>query len=203
MPYHDDDDDAFDSNGLLKDGHSFSVPHRMLDSYQRDVAQHFYPRPKDSTAFPRRRGTFVTAADGGTFGLHRPGFRLPAGDQALRDAADEEIADAYALYDYEISNAWKRRDEWPKSAEDDDAETEARAGAIRNAVLARGHAPGDVEDYLNSCDDDDLFDNDLGEHIAAFESNKNNNNDQVRRRRLDELYRARDAELATAWKHNK
>jgi hypothetical protein len=200
MPFHhndDDDDDAFDSNGLLKDGRTFKVPTRMLDSYQRDIAKHF-------------RRPFVTDASGdSTFGLHKPGFRVPAagghaGDRALRDATREEVEAARDRYIYDISNAWKRRDEWPKSAEaEDDAETEARVGAIRNALISRKHDPGDVEDYLDSYDDDDLFDRDLGEHIAAFESNNNNNNDQVRRRRLDELYRQRDAELVNAWKHNK
>jgi hypothetical protein len=195
MPFHphDDDDDAFDERGILKDGRTFPVPQRMLDSYQRDIAKHFN----------RPRRPFITDASGdATFGLHRPGYRLPAGgsagDRALRDASDEEVQAAYDRYNFDISNAWKRRDE-----ADDDAETEARAGAIRNALLARGHDPGDVEDYLDSCDDDDLLDRDLGEHIAAFESNGNNNNDSVRKRRLDELYRQRDAELATAWKHNK
>ena len=39
MPFHphDDDDDAFDSNGILKDGRTFKVPTRMLDGYQRDI----------------------------------------------------------------------------------------------------------------------------------------------------------------------
>jgi hypothetical protein len=170
----------------------------MLDGYQRDIAKHFNK--------PRR--PFITDASGdATLGLNRPGYRVPAGgsanDRALRDATREEVRSAYDRYNYDITNAWRARDEWPKSTEDDDAETEARAATIRNTLLSRGHDPGDVEDYLNSLDDDDLFDSDLGEHIAAFESNKNNNNDQVRRRRLDELYRARDAELATAWKHNK
>jgi hypothetical protein len=118
------------------------------------------------------------------------------------------VESARDRYIHDITNAWRRRDEWPKSADDDDDddddETEARAGAIRNALLSRGHDPGDVEDYLNDLDDDDLFDNDLGEHIAAFESSNNNNNNNDRaRRRLDELYRQRDAELAAAWKHNK
>jgi hypothetical protein len=196
MPFHphDDDDDAFDSNGILKDGRTFKVPTRMLDGYQRDIPQHFN----------RPRRPFITDASGdSTFGLHRPGFRLAAGghagDRALRDASDEEVRSAYDRYNYDITNAWRHRDE----DEADDAETEARAGAIRNALISRGHDPDDIEDYLDSCDYDDLLDRDLGEHISAFESNNNNNNDQVKRRRLDELYRQRDAELSQAWKHNK
>jgi hypothetical protein len=180
----------------------------MLDGMQRDIAHHFGAR--DSVAFPRPKSrVFVTAADGGTLGLHRPGVRIAAGghagDRALRDATREEVESARDRYIHDISNAWRHRDEWPKSAEDDDAaETEARAGAIRNALLSRGHSPDDVEDYLNDLDDDDLFDNDIGEHIAAFESSNNNNNNNDRaRRRLDELYRQRDVELTAAWKHNK
>jgi hypothetical protein len=37
----DDDDDAFDENGILRDGARWRVPMRMMDSFQRDVAKHF------------------------------------------------------------------------------------------------------------------------------------------------------------------
>jgi hypothetical protein len=161
-------DNPFDEHGVLRDGHRFRVPTRMLDGYQHDVAQHFQkrgrPRFQDSTAFPRRGSrTFVTAADGGTMNLHKPGFRLAdggsGGDAALRDAVAEESELARGRYLHELASAWKRYDSMP--AETDDAETEARAGSIRNALLSRGADPDDVEGYLENCDDDDLFDQDL------------------------------------------
>jgi hypothetical protein len=90
------DEDDFDERGLLKDGHSFRVPHRMLDSVQRSVAQHFQlQRPKDSAAFPRpNRGPLITDAWGGTAGLHRPGWRI-IGDKLMRDGARDERQRAY------------------------------------------------------------------------------------------------------------
>jgi hypothetical protein len=195
MQRHDDDFD----NGVLRDGRSYRVPVRLADSQA-------FPRP--------RNRCFVVDQAGGTAGLHRPGPRYAAGgsggDAALRDSYREQSEWARDRYIHDISNAWKRRDEWPRKADDDDdddAETEARAGAIRNALLSRGHDPGDVEDYLDNCDDDELLDNDLGEHIAAFEQSLNGRDAQAvardRRKRLDEIYAARDAELANAWRKGK
>jgi hypothetical protein len=204
------DDDNFDERGLLKDGHVFKVPYRMLDGMQRDIARHAQQsHASDSTAFPRPGSrTFVTAADGGTMNLHRPGYRLPAGgsggDAALRDSYRDESERARDRYEYDITTAWKRRDEWPEQAGDDDAETEARAGAIRNALLSRGASPDDVEDYLGNCDDDDLFDNDIGQHVAAFEESQNGRDAQAvaqaRKRKLDALYQQRNVELANEWR---
>jgi hypothetical protein len=184
----------------------------MLDGMQRDIARHAQQsRASDSTAFPRPGSRpFVTAADGGTMGLHRPGARIAAGghagDAALRDSLADESERARDLYIHQISNAWKKRDEWPQEA-DDDAETEARAGAIRNALLSRGASPDDVEDYLSNCDDDDLLDNDVGYHVAAFEGSQNGRDAKTvaddRKRRLDAIYAARDAELANEWRKGK
>jgi hypothetical protein len=203
-------DNPFDEHGLLKDGHVFKVPHRMLDGMQRDIARRSQQsRASDSTAFPRRGGrTFVTAADGGTMNLHKPGFRVAdggsAGTKALRDAVADERERARDRYLHDISNAWRNRDEWPQQAEDDDAEVEARAGAIRNALLSRGADSGDVDDYLDNCDDDDLLNQDLGEHITAFEQSLNGRDvANARQRRLDALYQQRNQELANAWRKNK
>jgi hypothetical protein len=202
-----DNDDDFDERGLLKDGHRFRVPIKMMDAIQRSVARHFQRRqhPQDSAAFPRpERRTFVTAADGGTMGLHRPGWRLPAGghvgDKALRDSYADESERARDLYIYDITNAWKR----PDTMTEDNAEMEARASAIRNALLSRGHSPDEVEDYLDDLDDDDILDGDIGGHIAAFEERLKDRDTRAlaldRRTRLDELYRQRDVELSQQWR---
>jgi hypothetical protein len=188
MRRHEDDDD-FDENGLLKDGRTFHVPIKMMDSYQRDVARHF----------GKRQRSLVTAADGSTMGLHRPGARIADGGyRALRDEAERE-RDRYI---HDISNAWRK----PNNVADD-ADTEARAGAIRNALLSRGHDPSDVEEYLNSVDDDDLLEGDIGDHVAAFEQGNNGRDAKSitihQRMRLDELYRQRDQELANEWRKGK
>jgi hypothetical protein len=167
----------------------------------------------DSAAFPRHRHRpFVTAADGGTAGLHKPGYRVAAGghagDQALRDAVRDEAERAREVYIHDVSNAWKRRrDEWPGSETDDDAEVEARAGAIRNALLSRGHDPSEVDKYLDDCDDDDLINSDIGEHVAAFEEADNGRDARPtavdRKIRLEEIYRERDHFLANEWRRGK
>jgi hypothetical protein len=188
--------DDSDEHGILKDGHRFRVPVKLADS----------------AAFPRpQRRTFVTAADGGTMNLHKPGYRIAvgghAGDQALRDSVAEESERARDRYIHDITNAWKRRDEWPEQADDDDAETEARSGAARNALLSRGHDPDDIDAWLDDLDDDASLDDDIGQHVAAFEQSLNGRDAstlaQARRRKLDALYPQRDYELANAWRKGK
>jgi hypothetical protein len=239
-------DEAFDERGLLKDGHTFKVPRRMLDGYQRKVARHYsdespvtgfgsgafggqregdvctidgWPghlkqvngpltcvadRQQDSAAFPRRPGVMVTDAQGGIMGLHRPGVRLAVGDQALGDSR-EAAQRARDRYDHDLTSAWKRRDAMAADPDDDDdAEVESRAGAIRNALLARGHQPDEVENYLATCEDDDLLDGDIGDHVAAFEQQQTGRDTRTvavdRRIRLEELYQARDRALSEEWK---
>jgi hypothetical protein len=201
-----DPDDPFDEHGLLKDGRVWRCPAKMMDSLQGSVARH-YQRPQDSAAFPRRRGVHVTDAQNGTMGLHRPGWRLPsgghAGDQALRDAVEEETQTEYEIRDHEVRTAWRRRDAMAADPEDD-AQVQARASAIGNALFSRGHSPDEIEAYLNGCEDDDLLDGDIGEHVQAFEQQQNGRDTRSiavdRRMRLEELYQARDRALSEAWK---
>jgi hypothetical protein len=190
-------DDEFDEHGLLKDGRTFKVPQRMLDSMQRRVARHFQ----------RADDTRPHVVDGtGSKILNRPGWRHLAGghenDQALRDAEHDECQRAYDRYQYDLTNAYRHRDQ-----ADDDAEVEARAGAIRHALLSRGHEPGDVERYLSGCEDDDLLDGMIDEQVAAFEQSQNGRDLRTvavdRRIRLEELYRARDQALSEEWKRSK
>ena len=200
-----DDGDAFDRNGVLQPGRTFKVEGKMLDSMQAQIAGHFQ-RPKDSAAFPRpKQRPFVTDGQGGTMGLHRPGFRLQAGghagDRALRDSERQEVEDANAARDHELVNSWKRRD--AMAAEPGEAEVEARAASVRNALLNRRHHRDDIEEFLASCDDSDLLDRDVGEHVQSFESVAERDARTVavdRRLRLNELYQQRDRELAEQWK---
>jgi hypothetical protein len=204
------DDDPFDERGLLKDGHTYRVPARMLDGMQRSIAAHFQRRrASDSAAFPRpRERCYVVDGQGGTQGLHRPGYRLAAGghagDKALRDATDDECQRAYDRYQYDLTNAWRHRDAMPAAAEPDDVEVEIRVAAIRNALIKRGHNVDDVEDWLSGLQDDEVLDNDIGEHIAAFEDSLNSRDARTlavdRKIRLIELYQERDAELSQQWR---
>jgi len=103
-----EEQDAFEPNGVLKDGYSLRVPlymkagtpvddgfsRAMLDSYKRG-----------------RKGVDASAglvSDGGddAWALHRPGPRYLA-DATARNAANAELAKAYAEYDADQSERWR------------------------------------------------------------------------------------------------
>jgi len=88
----DDEDDAFE-NGMLKDGARYTVPLRMMDSWQRDVAQHF-----EDTVPPHR--------DADNRPLWQPGFTVAATTKA-RDSARAARQLAYDSYDQSVSTAWQ------------------------------------------------------------------------------------------------
>jgi hypothetical protein len=131
-----------------------------------------------------------------------------AGDAALRDSYRDEAERARDRYLYDLANAWRRRDARPAEADDDDAETEARAGAIRSALLRRGYDHEYVEAYLDSLDDDELLNGSIGDHAQAFEKYlqafENGRDPRTvvadRKSRLEELYRQRDAKLEQQWR---
>ena len=75
-----DDDEAFDENGVLRDGARHRVPLQMRDSLA--------PMITDGTSDP--------------LGLHRPGWRIPSGgsesDVALRDSQRRLVEEAHAEF---------------------------------------------------------------------------------------------------------
>jgi len=84
----DEEEDVFDENGILKDGKTYHVPMRMMDSLQRAVHDH---AAQILEGHLRRSG------------IHEQGF--------LRDASTvdhrKRMRDEYARYDREISEQWK------------------------------------------------------------------------------------------------
>jgi hypothetical protein len=86
--------EAFDGNAL-RDGYSLRIPHTMMDTMSREMADHFRP------AWDSFRRDRVTALDGSTLGLHRPGFRI---SDAYPAEARRRMYDEYDEY---ISNAWR------------------------------------------------------------------------------------------------
>jgi hypothetical protein len=203
-------DDEFDPD-LLGDGESMRVPMRFCDAAQRHLAAartKASPRVlRDSAAYPRpRRGTFAVDAYGGTEGLHRPGVRYAASnhvaDHWLADSERDEIQRAHDAYRHYISNLW--RDGGNDDDEDGDDELEGRCAAIRAALVAAGAAPDDAREYVESLDDDEALTGDIPYHLNAFRS-RFRSEDAARRQRdrLERLYRARDAELAQAYKNHR
>jgi hypothetical protein len=106
------DDDNFDRNGLLKDGHSYRARMTMMDS-----------------AMPHRPNfARITDGTGNRMGLHRPGWRVPAQDardpltsRGVTDAGRQAVADARQRYNDELTSAWKH----PAGLRDDDPITAA------------------------------------------------------------------------------
>jgi hypothetical protein len=105
----DEDDDHFDANGILRDGHRYRVAMNFCDNLQRSVAAHFASaRVVDSEQFNRAP---ITDAHGDPLGLQRPGFRILSGEgheaRTVRDRARDERQSAYEEADEELTNAWR------------------------------------------------------------------------------------------------
>ena len=126
MNYDQDEEDAFDENGVLKDGHSYRVPMRMLDSLQRAVHEHVAGRQK------------VRIHDAP---LHQPGF--------VRDARSvEERRKIYDEYDGTVSNAWKNPPTSRKGVSGSQAAESDRQGSGRDAKDAKQAAYAAYEAYI-------------------------------------------------------
>ena len=109
-------DEDFDERGILKDGRSVRTPMFAMDALQKGVAEH-------AQNFRPRR---ITAADGSTLGLHKPGWRIETGgnvgDQLVRDGAAMDRAELYRSYDeakareyLTPTGAGERRDDGPRA----------------------------------------------------------------------------------------
>jgi hypothetical protein len=103
----DEDDSALDEHGVLRDQHSARVPLMMRDAasvtpVQRAIAADSAVHWRDAADAHFGRAVKVTAGDGSTRGLHKPGFRVD------RRVATDERAECYRLYDEEIGRAYKR-----------------------------------------------------------------------------------------------
>jgi hypothetical protein len=197
-----DDDPAFDEHDILRDGATFRVPHRMLDSIGRAVRDH-YAHQRGDRAGPLR---VVDQFGDAGLSLRRPGYRIQAGgnqgDQLLRDGQQAEIERAYSAYDFRVSQAYLHDKD--NGGDDEDEELAGHEAAIHAALSAAGGSPDDIEEYLSDIDDDKLMTGDPSYHLQNFRR-RYNNQDAARRQRdrLERLYREHDAELAKEWRKGK
>src|SRR4029077_6714659 len=105
--------------------------------------------------------------------LNRPGFRQlsggNAGDRLVRDGAQRDAEEAYALDSYYKQNAWKGRD-WAAEGDEDQMDlVESKRQAIRSELSRAGGDPDEIENYLNNeCDDSDILDDDVEDHRQNF-----------------------------------
>src|SRR5580658_1684162 len=91
-----DDDDAFDENGTLKDGRTYRVPLRMMDATDR-----VWISQMETEILRRRTNKKLHDGRGGPVG-HRPGFVV------ADDAADNrQRRDAYTVYVHDLQDAWR------------------------------------------------------------------------------------------------
>lgn len=118
-----EEEDAFEPNGVLKDGYSLRVPMYMRDSaleWRNEMHSHFLAEDtarrsgiSDDTVFiTTSNPPMVVDAFGGTEGLNRPGARyLVAGGRTTEHARLATAAamrdEAYKMYDGEAQNAWR------------------------------------------------------------------------------------------------
>lgn len=211
---HDDEDEAFE-NGILKDGARYSVPLRLMDSWQRDVAQHFdktggerYPR---TPGFIVRDGVIRTVLDDcyDTYDAAislawkkpsdaakptKPKKQEPnededgdgdEGDEGFEDAR-KVLADAYESYDAAISAAWKNKDSAAEAlANVTGAGSRGPRGQQEGAVCTINGSPG----HLRSIN---------GELKCVPDKKRADRADH--RQTMDALYAERDLELANAWR---
>jgi hypothetical protein len=194
--------DAFDENGMLKDGRSVRIPMRMRDALA-GTGSHG-PRgeqPGDLCTIDGREGTLRMVngelqcvplksqdakpqfTDGHTtdqLALHRPGFRIPI----VNDR--RAVTDAYRRVELGQTKAYRLGDstqcsECFGSGEDED-------GADCEACEGTGVMPdGDNEGGYDTPD-------------PASDSRTLDQLGQDHRQKMDRLYLERDAELANAWR---
>ena len=116
MARHDDDDDAFDANGLLRDGHTTRVPLMMRDGMspvQRAIMEDKVRRGFDDSQARHRPGPVFTDA-----------------------AALERKAEAYRQMCDDLQNAWRT-----PAADDAADRRRTRKGVARDPFIARDAVP--------------------------------------------------------------
>jgi hypothetical protein len=194
--YFDDDD------RILKDGERLRVPLTMMDSMdpiQKAVA----------------RSVHVTDAQGGTAGLHRPGFRLP-----VHDAGADERELAYDQYRRALCDAYKNPN--PSFGEQCVRDrADAAAERICPDCDGSGRDADGGESDCPTCWGTGVVEASYEESAETAERNASTHHEGLRRNRrrvdsrsvqqamqdhaarMEELYAARDRELAQAWRGGK
>jgi hypothetical protein len=174
-----DEDDAFDEDGLLKDGHVARVRMSMKDAMSmRDC-------PRVTDAFGNRPG-------------HKPGF-IVSNDARQRDAR----AQAYADYERDLARAYK--DQPPAGAYPYSAAAEGGACTI-DGRPGRLVKQGDwlvckpTTSFNGSANGDDAPDPDLDPELAQSDRRTVADIQKAHSMKMARLYAQRDAELSQQWR---
>ena len=127
----DEEDDVFDENGILKDGKTYHVPMRMMDSLQRaihDHAQRVKVRIHDAP-------------------LHAPGFVFVQ-DARIVEERRKIHDEIYDKYDETVSNAWKDPTTSRNGFVGSQADESDRQGSGRDAKDAKRAAYAAYDAYI-------------------------------------------------------
>jgi hypothetical protein len=169
-------EDPFDERGLLKDGHVARVRMTMRDGKPTRELE----RPRVTDSFGRRPG-------------NRPGFIVDA-NRAARDAK----ARAYAAYELELGNRWRTRDDDPPTGAGSHGPIGQREGDLCTingfAGVLRPGPDGKLVCVVTN--NKQSFNGSNGDDNPASDSIGD------AKQRLAELYAARDAEDANAWRRS-
>jgi hypothetical protein len=193
----DDDNDAFDSNGRLKDGRHATVPMFMKDGS---------PNP-DLT--PAQRVAAAVAAtkeamrsfDSSMHRMHRPGFRYAADtaagitDSAAADAAITARDAAYSDYNRRVQDAWKTgktRDAPPSEgaySADDNSEGDV--------CTTNGGEPG----TLQASDDGDWLVCVANDGDDGTSDSRTMHDTRTPQQIRDAAYESYDSDISNAWRN--
>lgn len=122
MKHVEDDEDAFDERGILRDGKTFRLPMRMADSLQRQVRDFAAQQLRDARP-PLHRAGFVYR-DAAARQIVQDAYRdydlrqgeayktpsvkaAPDATDSRRAAAEDRTHDCYSEYDARVASAWR------------------------------------------------------------------------------------------------
>jgi DnaJ-class molecular chaperone len=183
---HDDDQEE-----ILRDGESRRFSMFAMDGIQKGVAG---------------SSVRITDGEGGTTGLHRPGFRLSATDGSKRTTSDAIRDAAYSAYERELTTAWQGN------------RSRADAAAERTCPDCDGSGLGKYGDACKTCSGTGIVPTDYEESAEEVERNAETHHEGLgrNRRRVDhstaeqmmrdhqnkmiEIYKKLDHELSETWR---
>jgi hypothetical protein len=179
------DDDAFDENGLLRDGRHVTVPLFMKDSGK--------PNPDLTPAQKVAAAVAATRDAMNTFdaSMHRPGFRYgtPAATHTADSAAITARDAAYSSYDRRQSDAWRGK---TKDAPPDEGGYSADDHSEGDQCMTSNGEAG----TLQASDDDDNW-----LICVANDGGGTGDSKKTPQQIRDAAYESYDTDITNAWRN--
>jgi len=192
--YDDTDDDSFDENGVLKDGHVARVRMTMHDGGDNltDLQRSILSDAAIKDAFATRDATARSFGLSDGLALSRPGFR-----HNTSDTADTNREKLYDGYERGMGQRWR-------GASDNEGQAEGAQCTCKGPDFPESFgSPGHMQ-MLNGkmvCVPDDLSDYDSrSDSRSNSRRDDSGSNNESHQSRMEKLYAARDADLSQAWR---